>query len=537
MIGGGIVAVAVALVGVRLATNSGAKTGLDEALAHLPPGFTAAHGAVSYNALTGEANVRDLVLSKDGKQLFSAGDVVVSGIGAADGTGTPKRIGEVVLHDVAAGPYQHIGRVELTGLSLANLRQVMDPAAYPGGKPVWTDKRPILEHAEAHDISGGQTVPAGQGGTMAQTGQVDVKFGVGSVTMDGLRLSQLPSPPDYTANPAILVALIEQGMSQESGAAKDVHFSSVGPKANIHGDISHIANGRFDSGRVAEMSADTITIVTDQPAGTTTIAGVSGHGLDMSGMLALMPVVVRDPGKPHPEIINGFKINDAELHGLKVDYPSGPLITIDRVSGAAAPEGAPTSGNFKIHSLTVQTSGRPLKETTRAQLDSFGMADFTTDLNEDGGYDPVHGRLAIKRGDIIFHGLGSLHFTLDVTGLVSTPGQTKQQVAAAMAAARLVDASVKWDDASLTGRLLKMVAAKQGVTPEQVMAGLALPLATLPILMPDQPDAGAQVSAFLDGQHSIDVTLNPPVPVSLEQFQSTPSQEKAALLGAHISGN
>ena len=38
LIGGGIVAVAVAVVGVRMASNSGAKMGLDDALTHLPPG-------------------------------------------------------------------------------------------------------------------------------------------------------------------------------------------------------------------------------------------------------------------------------------------------------------------------------------------------------------------------------------------------------------------------------------------------------------------------------------------------------------------
>ena len=209
LIGGGIVAVAVVALGVRMAVNTGAKTGLDEALTHLPPGFTATHGAVSYNAITGEAQVRDLTLFKDGTKVFSAGSVAVSGVGAADETGTPKRIGEVILHDASAGPYQAIQRIDLTGVELATLRQVMDPAAYPGGKPAWTDKRPVIEHVEVHGIAGAQPVKG-------QHGQdVTAKFGLALATMDGIRLSQLPAPPDVHAPQGVLARLMNRALDAE----------------------------------------------------------------------------------------------------------------------------------------------------------------------------------------------------------------------------------------------------------------------------------------------------------------------------------
>jgi hypothetical protein len=529
VIGGGVVAAALVVVGVRLAVNSGAKTGLDDALSHLPPGFTATHGAVTYSALTGEARVRDVAIFKDGVRLLAAGDVVVSGIGAQDESGTPKRIGEVVLHDAAAGPYRHIARIDLTGLSLATLRQVMDATAYPGGKPAWTDKRPILDHAEAHGIEGAQHRP-GSG----RVPPVDVTYTVASVTIDGVRLSQLASPPDFTLPAPVFAAAIEQNMAFASSEVHDVGFTATG-MTTVHGHLGRGAHGSFDAGVISRFSIDDLTMSTEKPAGTIAVAGFSGHGFDISRLLQFMPVIVAEPGKPHPEIFGAMHLDGAELHGLSIDYPSGPLVTIDTMSGASGP--ASGASSFAMHALTVKTSGRPVKPGTRAALDQFGMADFTTDLTEAASYDPASGRLSIRQCDVDFHNLGTLHYTMDLTGVTRGTMQTPQQVQAAVLQARLVDASLKWDDGSLLGRLLKMAAAKRGLTIEQLRAGFAIPLASLPMLMPEQPDAAAQVTAFLDGQHSLSITLNPPAPVSLLQFQSTPPQERAALLGAHVSGS
>jgi hypothetical protein len=526
IIGGGIVVVAVAALGVRMAVNSGAKSGLDDALTHLPPGFAATHGAVTYNALTGQAQVRDLVVTKDGARLFTAGDLAVSGIGDRDASGTPKRIGEIVIHDASAGPYQHIQRIDLTGVELATLREIIDAAAYPGGKPAWTDKRPVLAHMEAHGIDGSQT-------TTTRGITVDTKFATALITLDGVRMSQLPAPPDLHSDAPGQIALAELAMAVDASTVKDITFSVDGAAA-AHGHIAHITNGKADGGHVGEFSGEDIGITTAKPAGTIAIAGFSGHGLDVSKLLAAVPLLVADPDKPHPELLSGMHIDTAELHGAKFDYPDGPLVTLDSVSG-----GSPNPGSsvFSVRALTVQTTGRPIKPEVRAALESFGMQDFTTDVTEVGGYDAASQTVVLKRCDIDMHNLGTLHLTFTITGVAPAPVSTAQDIQAAMLAARLAAASVKWDDASLTDRLLKMAAAKQGVTPAQIRAGMAIPLASLPMLMPDQPDAAQQVNAFLDGKHSLTISAAPAVPVGLAQWNSTPPTAKAALLGLKVAGN
>ena len=290
-------------------------------------------------------------------------------------------------------------------------------------------------------------------------------------------------------------------------------------------------------GRLGEFSMQDFAMRTDKPAGTVTIDGLSGQGLDVSKVLAMMPVIAADPGKPHPELVNGMHLDSGEMHGFRVDYPKGPLVTIDKISARAAPGGAAGSGRFVITALTIKTSGRPVAPSVRAQLDSFGMADFTTDLDEEGGYDRDAGQLTIKRFDVVFHDLGALHMTMAVTGLPPVSVATPEEMQQAAAAARLTEASLSWDDNSLAPRLLKMAAAKQGVTPEQLRMTLALPVASLGMLMPDQPDAVAQVTAFLNGQHHFAITAKPPAPVGLMQWEATPVQQRAALLGARVSGN
>ena len=267
-LGGGIIVAAAAVFGIRIAMNSGAKSGLDDALNHLPPGFTATHGAVTFNGLTGEARVHDLVVTRNGAPLFSAGDVAVSGIGEQDATGMPKRIGDIVLHDASAGPYKHIERVHLSGLNLENLRQIMDPAAYPGGKPAWTDRRPLLEHCDVHGIEGAQTTPGVKGGPPIVT-----KFTIGTSTVDGLRASQLLAPPDLNGSPIAVAAAFERSMAEDSASVRDIGFAATGP-ASVTGHIASGSSGHYDGGRVDRMSLEDVSVTTTTPAGK---HGARGH--------------------------------------------------------------------------------------------------------------------------------------------------------------------------------------------------------------------------------------------------------------------
>lgn len=318
--------------------------------------------------------------------------------------------------------------------------------------------------------------------------------------------------------------------------AKDMDFSITGA-GQAHGHLGLAKAGAYDNGHIDNVTMADFSLTTEKPAGTVVVASAALQGFDISRMLAMMPDLLASPNTPHPEVLNSMSLARGEISGLRIDYAAGPLVTMDTLMRVDASGLADKTGTFSIHGFTVQTSGRPLSAAARQSLSDFGMADFTTDLDDAYSYDQASGTMTLKRCDIAVHDVGALHMSAVVNGLPPGQATTQQQIQARLAQARLVSASFTWDDVSLVTRLLKMAAAKQGVTPEQIRAGLALPLASLPMLMPEQPDAAEQINAFLDGRHTLKVTLNPPSPVGIADLQGVPAAQKAAVLGVRVAGN
>ena len=62
LVAGGVVIAGAAVIGLRLLTHRGAEQGLDLAIEGLPPGFTATHGPVTFNPVTGTAHLERLVV-------------------------------------------------------------------------------------------------------------------------------------------------------------------------------------------------------------------------------------------------------------------------------------------------------------------------------------------------------------------------------------------------------------------------------------------------------------------------------------------
>jgi hypothetical protein len=163
------------------------------------------------------------------------------------------------------------------------------------------------------------------------------------------------------------------------------------------------------------------------------------------------------------------------------------------------------------------------------------MADFAVGSRAEGSFDRGTGHLVVKQFELMLKGLGSLHVSIDIDGLRNdNAGQAPP--ATALLAARIIHAVLEWDDASLTRRLLHLAALRSGQSDEALRATLALPLASASVFFPDQPDVAEQINAFLDGQHSLTVTIAPPAPVSFAEISATPMNEKAHLLGVRIVG-
>jgi hypothetical protein len=469
----------------------------------------------------------NFVLTHNGVAVLTASDANVTGIGSIAG-GVPKRIGHVTLKDMSApGWAAHVDRLEADGLETANIQALSDPAAFVNGKPAWTDRRPVLaslklfgtvlhvpadlaKHVPAYDLS------------------------IKREHVDGIsaRPFALPADIDAARQPAFTASVL-QAMAIDNEGDEDVKADIPGVgKLTVDSDTAQ----KFDGGRVAHYEIDGIGFVAEKTPGTAHLGQIAITGLDATELLAKLPEFAADPKAAQQKYSNPMRIEGFEVHDGKVDFPHSPLVTLVSMNAAnETHQGDFSSSSFALTDLDIVTTGRDLPETSRQQLTNFGMADFAVDARAEGSFDRGTGHVIVKQYDVMLKGLGTLHMSCDIDGLqTDSTGQTPP--AAALLAARIIHASFEWDDASLTRRLLHVAALRSGQSDDSLRATLALPLASASVFFPDQPDVAEQINAFLDGQHSLTVTIAPPAPVSIAEISAAGMTEKAHMLGIRILG-
>jgi hypothetical protein len=527
VVAAGVAVVVVVGVGIRIASNRGASGGLDMALSHLPPGYAATHGPISFDPLTGTAHMNGFVLTHNGVAVLTAADANVTGIGSIAG-GVPKRIGHVTLKDISAPAWAaHVDRMEADGLETANMQALSDPAAFVNGKPAWTDRRPILASLKLFG-----TVVHVPADLAKHVPAYDLSIKREHVDGVSARPFAFPASVDAARQPAFTASVL-QAIAIDNAGNEDLKAEIPGSgKLTVQSDTAQ----NFDGGRVASYEIDGIGFVSEKTPGTAHFGQLIVTGVDATQLLARLPEFAADPKAAQQKYGNAMRIESFEMRDGKFDFAHAPLVTLADMKGATeSHSGDFSASNYTLTNLDIVTTDRALPDTTRQQLANFGMADFAIDMHGEGSFDRGTGHLVLKQDDVILKGLGTLHMSFDVDGLqTDSTGQTPP--AAALLAARVIHASFEWDDASLTRRLLHMAALRSGQSDDSLRATLALPLASASVFFPDQPDVAEQINAFLDGQHSLTVTIAPPAPVSLAEISAAGAAEKAHMLGVRIVG-
>jgi hypothetical protein len=529
LVAGGAAFVVAALVGIRIASNRGAAGGVDVLLSQLPPGYTATHGAVAFNALTGTAHLSGLVINHNGAAVLTAANVDISGIGSLVG-GWPARIGHFTLADITAPPtLRHIDRVEADAIETGTLRTLFDPAAYPGGKPAFTDRRPVLGNLQIFGIVLHVQPPAGRDNTPYD---ITIKH----EELADLSARQFAAPPTSEAmkQPAFASDLLTAIAFHATGGEE--------VRADVPGaglvSIGHDTIKDYDGGKIGDYALRDISFVASKKPATLQLHEFELTGIDATKLIAQLATIAAEPKPSRPRMANGLHVEAFSLHGLKMDIPKAPLVTLDSIdSHTESAQGDFTDTAGTLRQLDIITTGRDLPAQTRETLQNFGMADFSIDMDAAGSFNAGTGHLIAKQDDFRFKGLGALHMTADIDGLKTNTTSPVAQAGAALQNGRLIHATLVWDDASLTSRLFHLAALRTGQSEEALRATLALPLASASAFFPDQPDVADQINAFLDGRHMLSVTLAPPTPVSFAEISAAGPAEKAHLLGVTIKGN
>ncbi len=226
----------------------------------------------------------------------------------------------------------------------------------------------------------------------------------------------------------------------------------------------------------------------------------------------------------------------ADMTGLSVKATGGPLLSLESAHAEQGPvNGAGRDGIAKFTRLTMALGDTPVPPANQPVLDAFGMRAITTDIDATShGQSP--GDMAIDE-TIDLHDLGTLHVGLRVSGYVQPPAGSQSAALQSLMNTTIKQMKLVYDDHSLTDRLFKVAAVQSHTTPEMLRGQLAMPLLTLGVMVPDQPDIADQITAFLTHPHQLTITLAPPQPVTFATLAGTPALQRAHAAGLHVTGN
>lgn len=212
--------------------------------------------------------------------------------------------------------------------------------------------------------------------------------------------------------------------------------------------------------------------------------------------------------------------------------------------------------------FTVDLSAVPDPQS-KAVIDALGYQKLNGFLEMAGSWQPTDGALSLSQYDLTVEDAGTLGMTFDIGGYTSAFIKSLQEMQKKMAAApagqdqsaqglamlglmqqlTLTGVSMRFDDDSLTGRLLDFYAKQQNVSAadlkNQVKAIVPFMTAQL-----NNPELSSQVvnavNAFIDDPKNIEIAAEPSAPIPFSQLaaagMSNP-MELTKTLGLRVTAN
>jgi hypothetical protein len=259
----------------------------------------------------------------------------------------------------------------------------------------------------------------------------------------------------------------------------------------------------------------------------------------------------------------------ASLASLVVKNAGKTAFSLQNAIGRISPYAAGQQMDF-TGSVEKFTTDLSLIQDPRVQgyVAALGYGVLEGDIRMQGSWTPTDGRWSMPQYDIRVNDVGTLGMTLDLGGLTPEFMDAANELSAQAAAsdgenpahdAKMMEmlksltfhgGTLRFNDDSLTGRTLDLIASFQGQKPEDVvnMAKMTIPLALAQMQMAQL--AGAivpAVSAYLDDPKSLEIVASPPAPVTFSEIHdasmATPSDSAAtanalwSLLGVTVTAN
>jgi hypothetical protein len=248
--------------------------------------------------------------------------------------------------------------------------------------------------------------------------------------------------------------------------------------------------------------------------------------------LVLSGVVLPAPGST--DALGSMVMYDsAALASLEVKMADKPVFTMSNLSVEMTP---PTDGNALEFTSSIEKFTADLSAIddaqTKAVIDGMGYQSISGYVESAGSWHPSTGRLTLSQNDVSIENAGTIGVTFDLGGYTLAFLKSLQDLQKKMAdqpegadnsaqglamlglmqQLTFEGASVRFDDDSLTGKVLEYVAKQQGVKPTDIanQAKAIVPFMTSQLNNPDlSGQITAAVSKFLEQPKSIEVKAAP----------------------------
>jgi hypothetical protein len=380
--------------------------------------------------------------------------------------------------------------------------------------------------------------------------------------------------PSLTVAASLCVGVaLPSGAFAESVRDKVIAISTQALKANgarevsfgpVEGDDARFTIGSTRIVSENEGKVGTITVAKTTwtgalptPDGGYKADQIVAEGLDFeaddvkikTAQVTLTDYVGVAPAKVVPGKITGERVGQAIATGIVVTTEDGKTVPIASASFAASDYlgSTPRKASFGFTGLQVPLDAN---DPDVAQVRALGYEKVTLDVAFAGTWDDKTGRLDIPAITIGAADMGTLKITAAFGGL--TPEVVEAMKKAEGDQAKQMELlqglsveslSVRWDDASLAGRVLTTQAKEQGIDAKGYAKLLKLQLPTI-LSMIGNKDFEKQVAtaagAFLDAPKSLTVSAKPKAPIPFGQLFGTAMmapQSLPGVLGAQVSAN
>jgi len=346
--------------------------------------------------------------------------------------------------------------------------------------------------------------------------------------------------------------------SLKASGAKEVTWGAV------EGDDARFSVSNFKAVTEAEGKIGTLTVAkttwtgaAPTPEGGIAADEVAAEGLGFEGddakikadRLVLTKYRGPAPSKVVPGKISGERIDLATLSGVTITTEDGKSIPIATVSFSATDYvgDTPRKSSFEMKGLVLPLDPA---DSDVEPVRALGYEKVTIDASFSGTWDDKTGRLDVASLTVGAADMGTLKVAATVGGV--TPevvdalkkvdgDQTKQmEILQGLTVETL---SLRWDDASLTGRVLDQQAKQQGVDSKTYAKQLKLLMPAMLSMIGnkefEKKVAGA-TGSFLDQPKSLTVSARPKVPVPFGQLMGAAMampQTLPAVLGVEVVAN